>query len=181
MKDIVFVTGNAKKAEYFSKCIDLPVQYEAVTLEEIQSLNIQEIAQHKLEQAYEKLHKPVLIEDLSLEFEGLNGLPGTFVKFFLETLPLQDICDLLKGKTRIATVKSVIGYKDGDQTKLFEQVSCGTISETPRGSGGFGWDPIFIPDGYNQTRAEMNEEDDEITFKALKPFGALREFLQRSV
>lgn len=181
MKAVVFVTGNPKKAEYFSKCIDLPVQYEAIDLEEIQSLNIHEIAQHKLEQAYKKLHKPVIIEDLALEFEGLHGLPGTFVKFFLQALPLQDICDLLKDKTREATVKSVIGYKDSNQTKLFEQVSHGTISEIPRGSGGFGWDAIFIPNGYSLTRAEMNKEDDEKTFRALKPFEALREFLQKSV
>jgi inosine triphosphate pyrophosphatase len=178
MNELTFVTGNQKKAEYFSKCIGFPLKHTAIDLEEIQSLDIHEVTAHKLEQAYERLQKPLIVEDLALEFEALNGLPGTFIKFFLQALSKQDICDLLKGKSRKAIVRSVIGYKDAENTKLFEHVSHGTISESPRGNGGFDWDVIYIPDGYSLTRAEMNQEDDEKTYKSLKPFKELVDFLK---
>jgi non-canonical purine NTP pyrophosphatase (RdgB/HAM1 family) len=178
MNELTFVTGNPKKAEYFSKCIGFPLQHRAIDLVEIQSLDIREVTTHKLEQAYEKLQKPLIVEDLALEFEALHGLPGTFIKFFLQTMPMQDICDLLKGKSRKAIVRSVIGYRDNENTKLFEHVSHGTISEVPRGNGGFGWDAFYIPDGYSLTRAEMNKDDDEETYKSLKPFNELADFLK---
>lgn len=172
-----FVTGNPKKAEYFSKCIGIPLSHEAIDLEEIQTLNIHHVTKHKLDQAYKKLLKPVLVEDLAFELVGLNGLPGTFIKFFLQTLPMQDICDLIQNKSREVIVRSVIGYQDSERVKLFEKVSLGTVTQNPRGNGGFGWDSIYIPDGYAVTRAEMNIEDDATTYKALKPFEELRSFL----
>ncbi len=178
MNKLTFVTGNAKKAEYFSKCIGFPLNHTAMDLEEIQSLDVRKVTAHKLDQAFEKLGIPVIVEDIALEFTGLNGLPGAFVKFFLEALTMQDICDLLKGKSREARVRSVIGYKDAERTEFFEKVSHGTISEIPKGNGGFGWDLIYIPDGYSLTRAEMSKEDDEKTYKTLKPFKELADYLK---
>jgi non-canonical purine NTP pyrophosphatase (RdgB/HAM1 family) len=179
MAKITFVTGNPKKAKYFSKCMGIPLLHESIDFEEVQSLDVEKVTLHKLEQAYNALKRPVLVEDLALEFIGLHGLPGTFIKFFLQKLSLQELSDLLKDKDRQARAISVIGFKDSKNTKLFKHVSHGTISEKPSGQGGFGWDPIYIPEGYGQTRGEMTSEDDEITFKELKPFDELKEFLTK--
>lgn len=53
----------------------------------------------------------------------------------------------------------------------------GAVPEHPAGKTGFGWDSIFVPEGYSVTRAEMGPEDDEKTYMQFKPLAAVKEFL----
>ena len=65
----------------------------------------------------------------------------------------------LEGKTdRKADFKTVIAFIEGDTTHFFEGRVDGEILEEPRGDGGFGYDPLFVPEGYEQTFAEMSQE-----------------------
>lgn len=177
MKDVVFITGNQKKADYFSELVGCPVDHTKVDLEEIQSLDIYEIVKHKLHQAFAVVQRPVLVEDVSLEFTTLGKLPGTFIKWFQEALSHEELCRLLDGKDRSAVARCVFGYYDGKEETYFEGRLNGTVPEEPTGSAGFGWDPIFIPEGYTVTRAELSPEDDEKTYRQLKPIAEIREFL----
>ncbi len=177
MRDVVFITGNQKKADYLAKFLGHPVEHVKVELTEVQSLDIKEVTKHKLHEAYAKVGKPVLVEDVALEFSAWKRLPGTFIKFFLEEMTAQEVCDLLKGEDRSATARCVYGYFDGEKEVYFEGSMRGTIAEKDSGLGGFGWDRIFIPEGYDVTRAELSPEDDEKTYKIIKPLGAVREFL----
>jgi inosine/xanthosine triphosphate pyrophosphatase family protein len=62
---------------------------------------------------------------------------------------------------------------------FFQNRAPGTISEHPRGENGFGWDLIFVNEGYDITRAEMDQETNEATYAIImKPFSQVREFLQ---
>ena len=81
MIDVTFITGNQNKADYFSKYLGFPVNHHKVDLDEIQSLDLREVVKHKLLQAYDEIKSPVIVEDVSLEFEALGRLPGTFIKF----------------------------------------------------------------------------------------------------
>ncbi|OGF82521.1 hypothetical protein A3B18_00770 [Candidatus Giovannonibacteria bacterium RIFCSPLOWO2_01_FULL_46_13] len=146
-------------------------------LDEIQSLDLEEIVRHKVRQAYEKIKSPVIVEDVSLEFEALGGLPGPFIRFFVEKMPFENICSLVDGKTRKATARCVYGYYDGENLKLFEGELGGEVSKVPAGDNGYGWDRIFIPEGYSVTRAELNEEDYQKTYLQIKPLAELKEFL----
>src|SRR3989344_9558853 len=103
MRKIVFITGNQNKADYLSKYLGHPVDHVKLDLDEIQSLDLQEIVEHKVQQAYEKIQQPVIVEDVSLEFAALGGLPGPFIKFFVEKVPFETICSMVDGKTREAT------------------------------------------------------------------------------
>jgi inosine triphosphate pyrophosphatase len=97
MQAIIFITGNQKKADYLGKYLGFPIQHIKVDLDELQSLDLREIVEHKVRQAYAKVGKPVLVDDVSLEFCALGRLPGTFIRFFLEEmLDYQQICDLLR-------------------------------------------------------------------------------------
>lgn len=174
---VTFITGNQSKADYLVKYLGLPVEHIKLDLDELQSMDLKEIVEHKVRQAYEKIKTPVIVEDVSLEFEALGGLPGPFVKFFIERMPFEEMCAMLNGKSRKATAKCVFGYYDGVVLKFFEGSMDGEISETPLGDGGYGWDKIFIPVGYTITRAQMNEEDDQKTYLQIKPFAELKEFL----
>jgi non-canonical purine NTP pyrophosphatase (RdgB/HAM1 family) len=178
MKDLVFITGNKHKAEYLARYLGYPVDHIPLDLDEIQSLDLNEIVRHKVRQAYEKVKRPVLVEDVSLEFKALNRLPGTFIRWFIDELSLEGLCSLLDGKDRSARASCVFGYFDGVEEKYFEGSLEGTITEKPAGTHGYGWDPIFIPEGYTNTRAELGEEDDKITYLKVKPFDQIKTFLE---
>ncbi len=179
MKNVTFITGNKHKAEYLSKYLGYPVDHVKFDLDEIQSSDLREIVKHKVREAYAKIKKPVIVEDVALEFEALGGLPGPFIKFFVQKVPLDVICSMIKkGMTRKATARCVFGYFDGQTIKLFESHLNGEIALEPSGSNGFSWDRIFIPQGYNVTRASLNKEDDKKTYLQIKPLAKLKEFLK---
>ena len=179
MKDITYITGNKKKAEYLANLLDFPILHHKVDLDEIQSMDLRKIVKHKVRQAYDLIKKPVVVEDTSLEFKALGKLPGPFVKHFLEQMSEEDICSLLNGKDRSATARCVFGYFDGEKETYFEGSMDGTIPEKPAGDGGYGFDRIFIPGGFNVTRAEQNAEDHKAVYLKIKPILQLKEFLEK--
>ena len=178
MKDITFVTGNQKKADYLAKYLGSPVKHQKLELDEIQSLDLPVIVEHKVRQAYEKIQGPVIVEDVALEFAALGGLPGPFIAFFVEKVPFEVLCSMINGQTRKATARCVFGYYDGKDLQLFEGKLEGEVAMAPAGEHGFGWDKIFIPEGYKVTRAQLSEEDDQKTYTQMKPFAALKQFLE---
>lgn len=180
MNEVTLITGNKKKAEYFTKYIGVNIDHIDLDLDEIQSMSVAEVATHKVKQAYDIIKKPVLVEDVSLEFPALGNLPGPFVKFFLESLKLEEICNLLNDKSREAIARCVIGYYDGTDLKIFEGRINGTIAMTPSGERGFGWDHIFIPEGYTVTRSEMSEEDYAKTFLEFKRTDLVKKYLEEN-
>lgn len=178
MQPITFITGNQKKADYLARYLGFPIEHIKLDLDEIQSLDLDEIVEHKVKQAYEKIKKPVLVEDASLEFIALGRLPGPFIKFFFEEMWLDKICTLLWDMDRGAISRTVYGYYDGTQLELFEGAHPGVITKSPRGDNGYGWDRIFEPAGYNWlTRAELDEEDHRKNYLQIKPLEKVREFL----
>jgi inosine triphosphate pyrophosphatase len=177
MKKIIFITGNQGKADYLSRYLGFPVDHKKIDLDEIQSLNLKKIVEHKVRQAYGIVKKPVIVEDVSLEFAALGKLPGPFIRFFVDTVPFGTICSLVDGKTRKATARCVFGYFDGKDLKLFEGKLEGKIAKRPAGKNGYGWDRIFIPDGYLVTRASLGADDDRKTYLKAKPFAKLKRFL----
>lgn len=178
-RNITFITGNQNKAEYLARYLGFPVKHVKLDLEEIQSLDLKEIVEHKVRQAFNNIRTPVIVEDVSLEFAALHGLPGPFIRFFVDKVPFESICNMIDTKNRRATAKCVFGYYDGVTLKLFEGALDGKVAEIPAGENGYGWDKIFIPDGYNVTRAQLNKEDDQKTYLLIKPFAKLKEFLQQ--
>lgn len=181
MKTVTFITGNQHKADYLGKYLGHPVAHQAVDVDEIQSLDLKEIVRSKVMQAFEHVQGPVLVDDVSLEFKALGRLPGTFIKFFIEEMTFEQICDLLQGQTREAVARCVMGYYDGKDVRLFESSLKGQIAEKPSGDKGFGWDSIFIPEGYSVTRASLDEEDDRKTYLQIKPLAELKVFLNNQV
>lgn len=176
MHDITFITGNQNKADYLAKYLNVPVKHQKVELDELQSLDLRTIVDHKVRQAYEVVKTPVLVEDVALEFSALGRFPGTFIKFLIDEVPFDTICRMLDGLSRDAVARCVFGYFDGDKVTFFEGSLEGTIAEHPAGDNGFGWDQIFIPEGYSVTRAELGEEDDMKTYTTIKPFDQLKSF-----
>lgn len=177
MEDITFITGNQSKADYLAKYLGFPVKHKKIELDEIQSLDLREIVEHKVKQAYAVVQSAVIVEDVSLEFSALGKLPGPFIKFFVDTVPFEKICAMLGDLERGAVARCVFGFYDGTKMEFFEGHLNGKIALKPAGRGGYGWDRIFVPEGYSVTRAELGEEDDIKTYLQIKPFAKLKEFL----
>ncbi len=180
MDEVVFITGNQNKADYVARYLGHPVKHEKIDLDEIQSLDLHEIVQHKVRQAYAVVKKPVMVEDASLEFIALGGLPGPFIKFFLGAIGIKETAALVHGKDRSAITRCVVGYYDGSDEQYFEGSATGTVPEHPKEAGGFGFDPLFIHDGYDVPRSEMSPEDHDRTYFEIKPFGKLKEYLEKN-
>lgn len=170
---IYFITGNEGKLKE-AKEIMPEIEGLNIDLEEIQSLDAHEIIKHKLEEARKKHNGNFVVEDTSLYIECLNNLPGPFIKWFMKTLGNEGIYNLVKNfDNKKATAKCLIGLFHNDNIEYFESSITGTIV-SPRGENGFGWDKIFVLDGYNKTFAEMTDEEKnkismrKIAFEKLK-------------
>ena len=91
MIDVTFITGNQAKADFLAKHLGYPIKHKKLDLDEIQSLNLKEIAEHKARQAYGEIKSPVLIEDAGLFIKALGGLPGPFIKWFEIAIGLEPL------------------------------------------------------------------------------------------
>ncbi|MEK7093724.1 MAG: non-canonical purine NTP pyrophosphatase [Patescibacteria group bacterium] len=162
--NLTFITGNAAKAEQLGRHLDHPIAHKKLDLAEIQSLDLHEIIEHKTKEAHKQIGNMVLVEDTYLTFKPLGRLPGPLIKWFLAELDNAGLCKLLDGyENREAVAEVCFGLYDGKELKMFEGEVRGTIAPVPRGERGFGWDPIFIPEGYTKTWGEMDNEEQKET------------------
>lgn len=157
---ITFVTGNEFKAKETGEILDIDLEISQIDLVEIQEMDLEKVALHKLNQAFEILKKPVLIDDVSFEIQAWNSFPGPLVKWILKAGNGPSlILKLLEGeKDRRAKARLAIGFHDGEKPHLFFGEVNGVVADSIRGDNGFGWDRVFIPEGYSQTFAEMPSE-----------------------
>lgn len=175
----IFITGNQNKADYLSRQLGITLEHQKVDLDEIQESDPKRLLDHKLRQAFAVVGRPVLVEDVSLSFDALNGLPGPYIKWFIDAAGAEACCRMLDGfDSRGAEAVCTFGYFDGTDITYFQNRAKGTITEHPRGENGFGWDMIFVNDGYDITRAEMDQETNERTYaEVMKPFAQVREYI----
>ncbi|XVV02482.1 RdgB/HAM1 family non-canonical purine NTP pyrophosphatase [Actinosynnema sp. CA-248983] len=156
---ISLITGNEGKAREYAMLLGIEVAAVKEDLVEIQSLDVVEVVQRKVEDAYAKLQRPVLVDDTGLVLTAWNGLPGALVAWFLSTVGAQGILDMAAGfEDRSATVTTALGYADADGVRIFTGTLAGTLTTERRGDGGFGYDSIFVPAGGELTFAEMSSE-----------------------
>jgi non-canonical purine NTP pyrophosphatase (RdgB/HAM1 family) len=156
---IHFITGNIGKFNEI-KSIYGDVEQMDIDLPEIQEIDPKAIIEAKLKEALKHHDGEFIVEDTSLYMDCLNGLPGPLIKWFLKTVGRDGLANIAEklGKTK-AEAKTIIGYaKSETEIQFFEGSIAGQIV-MPRGDGGFGWDPIFLPDGYDKTFGEMSREE----------------------
>ena len=158
MDKLHFITSSGKKYEEVRAIIP-NIQQMNLELPEIQSIDARAIIEAKLLEARKYTDKTIIVEDTSLHFDCINGLPGPLIKWFLETLKEEGLAEMVikLGDTN-ATARTIIGYSNGSEIRYFEGSAPGQIVY-PRVREGFGWDLIFIPEGSDKTCAEMTREE----------------------
>ncbi|ASJ08138.1 non-canonical purine NTP pyrophosphatase [Thermococcus siculi] len=173
---LAFITSNPGKVEEAKKYFE-PLGVEVYQLRfeypEIQADTLEEVAEYGLRWLAGRIDGPFFLDDSGLFIDALRGFPGVYSAYVYRTLGVDGILKLMEGVgDRKAHFKSVIAYWDGD-VHLFTGRVDGEITHEKRGSGGFGFDPIFMPAGFGKTFAEMTiEEKNEISHRgrALKAF-----------
>lgn len=159
MKKITLVTSNPAKIKETQEILHIKVEVENIDLDEIQEIDLKKVALHKLNYAYEVVKKPVMIDDVSFEVDVWNGFPGPLIKWILKAGGPELLLKMLGGeKNRSATAALAIGFHDGKTPHIFIGKAKGNIAHSVRGRNGFGWDKVFIPEGYNKTYAEMDSK-----------------------
>ena len=158
---IKFITGNkAKVKEAQAVLAPFKILPVSIDLDEIQEVDPKKIIAHKLKEALKHQKGPLVVDDSSLFFSCFNyKLPGPLIKWFNEYVGMKGLAKLVKNmgdaKARAATI---IGYAESPKKILFFEGTLEGKIVAPRGKYGFGYDPIFQPEGKKQTLSEMKEE-----------------------
>ncbi len=169
--ETLFVTSNPDKAREAAEILGIELINVDLDLPELQGLDVAQVAANKAATAREALEtpdSPVLVEDSGLVVEAWNGLPGALTKWFLRSVGNEGLLRMLLGEEdRSARAVCAIAVASADgSVSVFEGVVEGSIAYEPRGSGGFGWDPIFVPEGYTGTYAELGARKHEDSHRA---------------
>lgn len=177
-KNFAFITSNKNKAKEIKKILGTQIKVIEMDIPEIQSLDLDEVVTQKAKSAFNILNIPVAVEDVSFEIDALNGLPGTFIKFFIYKLGSEGTAKLIKSKNRKASVTAAIALFDGSKTKILKGVVKGSLTKENQGQSGFDFDRIFIPDGFKNTYAEMSTELKNKISHRSKALSKLKKYLQ---
>jgi len=165
---LYFITGNKNKFAEVSSILPNVKQFD-IDLPEIQDIDAKEIIKVKLLEALNYKKAEFIIEDTSLYLDCLNGLPGPLIKWFMKTIGNEGLFNIAEklGNTK-AEAKTIIGYtKKANEIYYFEGSIKGIIV-SPKGTSGFGWDPIFQPEGFSKSFAEMTlEEKNRISMRRI--------------
>ena len=180
MKKLVFATNNAHKLDEIRAILGSKV--EVLSLKDIRcDADIPETADTlegnaalKAEYIYRHYGLDCFADDTGLEVEALNGAPGVYSARYAggdghdSEANMKKLLSELKGiANRNARFRTAICLIESGEKRLFEGIVNGSIIEEKRGDSGFGYDPIFVPEGYTETFAEMgNEEKNKISHRA---------------
>ena len=179
MENLYFITGNEGKLKEAQSILP-NIQSYTMDLPEIQDIDAKKVIEVKLKSAISVLPTAsIVVEDTSLYFDCLKGLPGPFIKWFLQALGHQGLFELVQRYDNPkAEAKTILGLAQNGIIRGFFAGSLQGNIVSPRGNDGFGWDAIFQPEGFTQTFAEMTPtQKDTISMRKIA-FEELKKFLK---
>jgi XTP/dITP diphosphohydrolase len=160
MKEIFFITSNKGKVQEATeklRSLGFLVVQKDLGYPEVQADSLEEVAIWGVSHVQKRFDSPFILEDAGLFIDALQGFPGVYSKYVFFTIGLKGILQLLEGvEKREAVFRSVYAYCEPKKKPLIMIGECkGIISTRKQGTRGFGYDPIFIPDGAQKTFGDM--------------------------
>ena len=185
MNKLFFVTSNKGKLseakQKFSE-INIDIVQKDIGYPEVQADSLEKVSIFGVEHVKERLKSPFILEDAGLFIEALKGFPGVYSSYVYHTIGLDGILRLMsssKIKDRRAVFRSVFALcYNNEEPRLFIGECLGSISKMKKGSKGFGYDPIFIPEGREVTFAEMDIFDKNSLSHRGKSLNKLMDFVK---
>jgi len=196
MSTIVLATRNKHKIlEIKTILANLPITI--LTLDDVQGIpelredgaTFQDNSHQKAREVYAYTKVPALADDSGLEVFYLNGRPGVISARYAgegatdEKNNRKLLAEMLgvPPRRRRAQFRAVITLVGGNSVEAAEGICPGMLAESPRGTNGFGYDPIFIPDGFSRTYAELTaEEKNKISHRA-KALAKMKDILKKTI
>jgi XTP/dITP diphosphohydrolase len=180
----VFVTTNEHKRREVQQILGVALEGADLDLPEIQAIDPAEVAAEKVSAAREALGDtalPVLVEDSGLMVDAWGGFPGALTKWVMQSVGNEGLLRMLAPEEdRSARAVCVVALAGADgEVRTFRGEVQGTVAGNPRGEGGFGYDPVFVPGWSEETYAEMGEAKNADSHRA-RAFRALKEWLERA-
>jgi len=175
-------TSNANKVREFERILGISLTSSGIDVDEIQSIDTEEVCRRKAEAAFAALGHPVLVDDTGFELSALDGFPGALVTWALKGGTTAILHRMLPPSAdEGAKVVTAIGYADEAGVHAFCGAVAGTVIAVPRGANGFGFDEVFVPEGETRTLAEMSDaEKDAISPRGIA-LASLAAFLRERV
>lgn len=181
MREIAIVTSNQGKMQEFRAGLE-PLGFKVTQLDvdcdEIQTDTLEEVVKSCVAQVELMGHHDFILDDSGLFLSDYNGFPGVYSNYAFRTIGCKGILKLLdREPERSAHFECIIGCSIQDVGRIFVKGTCpGWIDYNERGRGGFGFDPIFVPDGSSKTFAEMPmEEKNKVSHRGL----AMRQLVEQ--
>jgi len=166
MKILYFITSNNGKFKEIKKKfqeIDIKIIQKDLGYPEIQADKLEDVASFGINYLKKNLKHPFIIEDAGLFINKLNDFPGVYSAYFYKKIGCKGILNLMNDigtNDREAFFKSVIAFSQPNKKPVLFIGKCqGNISTQEIGKNGFGYDPIFIPNGEIRTFAQMETDD----------------------
>lgn len=190
MKEIIIATNNNGKLKEFNKilnkfdikCLGLKdINFTDEIVEDKETFK--ENALIKAKSLYEFCGKPVIADDSGICVDALNNQPGVYSARYMNLETFDEKMNYILNridKNRKAFFNCTICLYNGKEEYYFEGILNGTISAKQLGSNGFGYDPIFIPNDFNQTLAQLNDDIKNSISHRKQAIDKLMEFLNET-
>jgi XTP/dITP diphosphohydrolase len=176
--DVYFLSSNEHKISEAQAILDplgFTVRPLTNKIEELQTTDVPKLARDKALRAFHQVGRPLFVEHTSLHLPYLNGFPGGLTQVFWDSLEADRFSEIFGNSTdRRVTARTTVCFVDGRNFHMYEGEAQGQIAPEPRGPKDFQWDCVFVPDGYEQTYAELGDEKNAISMraKAFRAFAA---------
>jgi len=134
------------------------LEHIKTTYPEIQADTLEETIAPGLKWLMERYNRPIMIDDSGLFVDALKGFPGVYSSYVFRTVGCDGILRLMDGvRNRSARFECCIGFLvPGKEPHISKGMAKGSIAEKKAGTGGFGYDPVFVPEGYTKTYAQID-------------------------
>jgi XTP/dITP diphosphohydrolase len=178
MKNIFLATGNKGKIKEISDILGIQLKHADIEVDEVQSMDLEYVARKKAESAFKILKKPLIVDDVGVYLSAWNNLPGPFVKYFYKLMGLPKLLKIMKKeKDRNLIVQCAVAYHDGKNIHTFLGIVKGKLALKELGKGGWGFDPVIIPNNQKLTFAQMGfKEKNKVSHRG-RAFAKLKKFL----
>ena len=180
----IFVTTNEHKRREVQQILGVALGRADLDLPEVQAIDPAEVAAEKARAARETLEDtdlPILVEDSGLMVDAWGGFPGALTKWVMQSVGNEGLLRMLAPVgDRSASAVCVVALAEPDgNVRTFRGEVRGTVAESPRGEGGFGYDPVFVPEWSSLTYAEMGEGKNTDSHRA-RAFRAVKGWLEKA-
>jgi adenylosuccinate synthase len=177
-KHLYFATTSDNKFTEIKKIINpIKIEKREINIDEIQSINITDVIEKKANSLITQLNfgESAIVEDTS--FNVNKGMPGALVKFHIDNYTIDNFYKMFKSENNKdeAEIITIIAFCQYDKEPIYFEGSVKGTLVAPRGNNGFGFDPVFQPDGYNETFGEMTKVEKN---KLSSRFIAIQKFME---